>query len=146
MLVANNTLADLDFWTYDISQSSSYSGGIDGLRIVNNVNLQHHDKVYALEFALPTSVVIDANDDYNEGGGTLAYVAGHGNTSSIADLRSWAGADTHGVLADPRVVDEAGRDFRLAAGSPAIDLGTAVAGVTDGFRGSAPDSGRFESS
>ncbi len=141
MLIAQNTFSDLDFWTYDISQSSSYSGSVDGLQIVDNVNLQHTDKVYALEFALPASVVIDANVDFSESGGPLGSVAGHGTTSSLADLRAWAGIDTHGVDADPQVVDEAAHDFRLRAGSPAIGIGIPIAGVTDG---AAPAAGRYD--
>lgn len=35
-------------------------------------------------------------------------------------------------------------DFTPAAGSPAIDKGTPVAGVTDGYTGSAPDQGAYE--
>ena len=36
-------------------------------------------------------------------------------------------------------------DFTLAAGSGAIDAGTVLPGVTDGFTGTAPDLGALES-
>jgi hypothetical protein len=36
-------------------------------------------------------------------------------------------------------------DFTLAAGSGAIDAGTVLPGVTDGFTGKAPDLGALES-
>ena len=36
-------------------------------------------------------------------------------------------------------------NFQLLSGSPAIDTGTAVPGVTDGYSGAAPDIGAFES-
>ncbi|HLL69283.1 MAG TPA: carbohydrate-binding protein [Micromonosporaceae bacterium] len=44
----------------------------------------------------------------------------------------------------PRFVNPAVRDYRLQPNSPAVDAGTAVAGVTDGFRGRAPDQGAYE--
>jgi hypothetical protein len=35
-------------------------------------------------------------------------------------------------------------DFRLKPGSAAVDRGTPLAGITDGFSGSAPDLGALE--
>jgi hypothetical protein len=40
--------------------------------------------------------------------------------------------------------DTINRDFRLKAGSPCIDAGTVIPGITDGFKGSAPDIGAYE--
>jgi len=37
-------------------------------------------------------------------------------------------------------------DFVLSSGSPCIDTGVNVAGVDDGFLGTAPDIGRWETS
>lgn len=45
----------------------------------------------------------------------------------------------------PRFVNPAVRDYRLQAASPALDAGTAVSGITDGYSGSAPDQGAYES-
>jgi hypothetical protein len=47
---------------------------------------------------------------------------------------------------DPQFVNagEGGLMYRLAAGSPAIDAGIQVEGITDGFSGSAPDFGAYE--
>jgi hypothetical protein len=45
---------------------------------------------------------------------------------------------------DPRFVDAANADFRLADGSPAIDAGVVVPGVTGVYFGSMPDIGAYE--
>jgi hypothetical protein len=45
---------------------------------------------------------------------------------------------------DPRFADAANADFRLADGSPAIDAGVTVTGVTGAFNGSAPDVGAYQ--
>ena len=45
---------------------------------------------------------------------------------------------------DPRLVDPGRFDFRPRAGSPLIDAGQVIPGITDGFRGKAPDIGAYE--
>jgi autotransporter-associated beta strand protein len=46
---------------------------------------------------------------------------------------------------DTQLMDWRHHDFRLKAGSTAIDSGVPVSGVTDGFKGAAPDLGAYES-
>jgi hypothetical protein len=43
-----------------------------------------------------------------------------------------------------RLYDAADLDFRLRPGAAAVDRGTVLAGVTDGFAGRAPDLGALE--
>lgn len=43
------------------------------------------------------------------------------------------------------LMDTAARDFRLPPGSPYIDKGKVLAGFTEGYKGSAPDLGAYES-
>jgi hypothetical protein len=143
MLVANNSFDDIDWWVFDISQSSGYSGSIDGLTIENNAVSQRSAKVYAIEVTLPSSVTLDNNDAYNTGG-TIASVAGHGDTSSFATFQSWTGQEQHGLSVNPLYANPAGHDYHLQAGSPVINRGRQIPGVTDGFLGSAPDLGRYE--
>ena len=46
---------------------------------------------------------------------------------------------------NPRLTGPAKRDFRPRPGSPLIDVGRHIAGITDGYRGRAPDIGAYES-
>ena len=46
--------------------------------------------------------------------------------------------------ADPMLVDPKRLDFRPRTGSPLIDAGVEIPGVTDGFQGKAPDIGAYE--
>ena len=57
-----------------------------------------------------------------------------------------AGTDMQNNLStsNPGFVDAANSDFHLQAGSPVIDQGRVIAGITDGFVGSAPDIGAYE--
>ena len=43
------------------------------------------------------------------------------------------------------LVDPTGRDFRPQAGSPLVDAAKPIAGITDGYKGRAPDIGAYES-
>ncbi|MGC4084033.1 MAG: hypothetical protein QM736_18470 [Vicinamibacterales bacterium] len=83
--------------------------------------------------------------------------------STLAEYSAATGQDTHSVLVDydvfmhvPRldaqdqstvqkVYTPDGLDFRLKPGSAAVDRGTPLAGITDGFTGRAPDIGAIES-
>ncbi len=144
-LVANNTFYGLDSFVYDVTASAqSFGGSIDGLRIENNVALSTGPKVYSIDSALPSSVTIDRDLAWNSSGGYIGYVYGHGNTSSLATVTSWTGIEKTGIQADPGFVDGAAADFDLASGSPAIDRGLLIPGVTDGYLGGGPDLGRYE--
>lgn len=54
------------------------------------------------------------------------------------------GQEPNGLSAPPQLVNPAGGDFRPAAGSPLIDRGIFVPGMSDGFLGAAPDIGALE--
>jgi hypothetical protein len=69
---------------------------------------------------------------------------------SFASFRSGTGQETHGLFARPLFVDRAAGDFRLAAGSPGVDLGVALRAFNGPASpwptlGNAPDAGAFES-
>ena len=59
---------------------------------------------------------------------------------------TWNRSDVrNNFLGDPKFVDPANRNFQLQASSGAIQAGTVIPGVTDGFIGSAPDLGALAS-
>jgi hypothetical protein len=84
------------------------------------------------------------------------------NFATLAAYSAATGQDTHSVLLDydtfvnvprmnstdlaqrTRAVALDGLDFSLRAGSAAIDKGTVVPQVTDGYTGAAPDLGALE--
>jgi parallel beta-helix repeat protein len=145
-LVANNVFDGTQFFVFDISHNKGgWGASIEGLRIVNNILSVSSGKIYGIEtYPLPASVVIDHNLLYNSGPGYLASVVGKGGTASLATFRLWTGREWNGRVGNPRFVNSANRDYRLSADSPAIDKGRLLSGVTDGYRGAAPDMGRFE--
>jgi hypothetical protein len=145
-IVANNTFEGTQSFVFDISHfNGGWGGSVEGLQIVNNVIWVSTGKIYGIETdPLPDSVVIDYNLVYNSGSGYLATVVGKGGTRDLATLRSWTGLEANGIQADPRFVDAAGHDYRLRVDSPAVDSGRLLAGVTDGYSGSAPDRGAVE--
>ncbi len=51
----------------------------------------------------------------------------------------------NGTGTDPKYVNASGGDYSLQTGSPAINAGTVIPGITDGYVGSAPDIGAYES-
>ena len=80
----------------------------------------------------------------NASGGSIAYVAGKGNTASLSTFQSWTGRNLNGVQGDPSFVAPASANFRLTSSSPAIDRGVYISGVTGSYAGAAPDDGRYE--
>jgi hypothetical protein len=143
-LVANNTFYGTQFFVFDISNlTGTYGGSIDGLRVVNNVVSVATGKIYGIESALPATVVLDYNDLYNSGPGYFSTILGVG----YRNLGSFAAAlrqEQHGMGVNPLLVSPGAGEYGLRADSPAVDSGVVLAGVTDGFSGSAPDLGYIE--
>lgn len=146
-LVAHNTFDGFDQFAFDIvdgTLGTPYGGSIAGLRVVNNIVVG--GRAFSIDSVLPASVAIDHNLIDITGstalyGKHVAYVAGVGNFGTLAEFTAATGYELHGVAADPRFVDRAGRDYRLLGDSPAIDRGVPIG---DAFSGGAPDLGRFE--
>lgn len=66
------------------------------------------------------------------------------NYATLAEYTAATGQCPHGVSAAPAFAGEAGGDYRLSEGSPAVDRGVVLPGINDGFAGAAPDLGAFE--
>lgn len=75
----------------------------------------------------------------------LARWTDAGTSKLFATWKTDTGYDAHSIAgSDPLFVSTATPDFHLQTGSPAINAGVAIAGVTDGYQGSAPDLGAYE--
>lgn len=145
MLVAHNSFYGLDRFVFDVNaQASAFGGSIDGLRILNNASVMTGAKIYSIDSAMPASVVINHGVTRETTGGSIAYVYGKGNTSSLATFTSWTGFEAAGLQVDPQFVGPDAGNFTLAATSPAIDRGLVLIGVNDGYVGTAPDQGARE--
>jgi hypothetical protein len=66
------------------------------------------------------------------------------NYSTLAALRAATGFEMNGRSGDPLFVAAASGDYRLRAGSPAIDAALRLPGINDRFTGPAPDIGAHE--
>lgn len=144
MLVANNTFAGLQGFVFDLSSGSgAFGGSIDGLRIVNNVASISDGDIYKIETSLPPGVVLDYNLLSDTAPAPFATVMGT-SYQSLSSFAAATGQEAHGIATDPLFVAAPANNYELSAGSPAIDSGTTIAGVTDGFEGAAPDRGYAE--
>jgi len=142
--VANNTFADMQYFVFALSNNQgTWGGSTDGMRIENNVVWVSTGKVYGIDTALPSDVVIDHNVVFDAGTGYLATYLGQG-TKSLSQLTAWTGLEAHSMQANALFVDPTAHDFRLSARSPALASGVVVPGVTDSYAGTAPDAGYAE--
>ena len=114
--------------TYNVSKGMKMNFPSNNNQIYNNTLLANET---GIQYNRPTGMTGTAfrNNIFNRG---LTIASDAAVTNNIH-----AGTD-------PRFVNAGAGDYRLAAGSPAIDAGTALPPYTDGFAGSAPDIGAFE--
>lgn len=90
-------------------------------------------------------VVIDWNYDtlYTSAAGRLVRWMG----TTYTTLPAWTAAtqqESNGNVGAPNLIAPATGDYRLGAGSAAIDRGAVLAGINDGYVGIAPDNGAVE--
>jgi parallel beta-helix repeat protein len=144
-LVANNTLDGFDVSAVSVVQDPGnlYLGSVDGLRLTNNILVSDGAPIYHLS-NVPGTVRIDRNLVWNRAGRSIAWIDGRGSTSNWATFRAWTGFEATGRNLDPQFNLASGPDHRLRPGSPAIDRGVRLPGLTDGYLGRGPDLGRWE--
>ena len=120
----------------------------ENITLKNNIFHADTTNGYIIGFAADT--VTGADVDYN-----LYYF---GNVFSArwmwdavgytyANWKTNSGMDANSPVSnivDPAFTNEAIMDLTLQAGSPAIDIGVVIPGITDGYLGTAPDCGMYE--
>lgn len=127
--VVNNTAVGLGGGAGEPIGEAPGSGGPDagGSSVVNNLAVVYDDRPWCIRLD-------DAVPSYDHNG--YFRVTGTNYNS--------AGVEGSGVVGDPLFLDVDGGNFALAAGSPFIDQGAVVSGLTDGYAGAAPDIGAYE--
>jgi hypothetical protein len=147
LILGENALpAIFDITTYTQYTSSDYNGFRPNLSVAAS-----------FRWNAPRSGVVA---DYNRLGHMAELEAREFRT--LREFSRATGQDRHSVLVDydvfakvpkldaqdtanvQKLYDARDFDFRLRPGSAAIDRGTPLAGVTDGFAGRAPDLGALE--
>ena len=138
-----------DIYNNTIVASSATQGA--GLYITDSIPTSGNDVRYwnNLVYAPAATAVLQSyntdnaadfaayvDSDYNLGWG-MSYWADGPSTSDFnrVSLPAWQvlnGRDLHSLVADPLFVDAANGDYRLAAGSPAVNAGSDIFGIAGG--------------
>jgi Right handed beta helix region len=103
--------------------------GVAGTRIVNNILAYNSTYGIARNTAAPHSCELRSN---------LAYANGSGSYESGWPAKCFG----RNVTANPQFQDQAKRNYRLRARSPAVDAGDAAAAISPAFDGVARPRGR----
>lgn len=113
-----------------------------GLTMKNNIwQGTQRGMYYHLDNILPVDQDYDLFDSTS---GALVLFQGT-DFFSIASYFNATGLCQNGVAGDPLFVNSGAGDYRLQAGSPAIDAGVIIQGINNqGFLGVGPDIGAFE--
>jgi hypothetical protein len=139
----HNNLAD--YWVFGIYMDA----------VPQNYKV-HHNVVWNLPGGIGINIGTPATNDsiYNNTVWKVGNNSGIVNAGSMTNVPTYnnlvesglAGTDIQNNLetSNAGFVDPANGNFQLKAGSPAIDAGRIIPGITDGFSGSAPDIGAYE--
>lgn len=142
-LFAHNVLDRVQDYAFELSDrlgGNEFANSIAGLRILDNIVVG--TPLYVIRDKISSSVVLDYNLAWPLRG-FLAQLPDHGTVSDLGALTRLSPYEAHGVMGDPRFVDEAAHDYRILEGSPAVDRGIATS-PGEAYRGAAPDIGRYE--
>ena len=141
--------------TFYVQGGSAYVGVVVFTDSSNNgVNFRNNIIAAALTTILciqvqtnaGTNFVYNYNLFYTPSGASANRWSWNGGANTTwANWKSQSSQDANSPApANPNFTDAANDDFTLQAGSPAIDAGTVITGVTDGYLGAAPDCGAYE--
>lgn len=141
-IVANNSFYRMNNWgcilVNHTTATSGFGSTTNNARILNNANTS---SVFFIQIQSQAS---DLVCDYNISDPGSSYGKYHGTTYS--SLSAWQAAtvyDDHSLDADVLYTSPPS-DFTLQSSSPAIDAGTTITGITDGYVAPAPDMGAWE--
>lgn len=128
------------------------AGGLNAmsmLRPVHNVVMRNNifqGNGYAFEESFSGSTRHDWNyDNWYTTRASPHFKWENVNYAAITDLCKATGLECNGHENQPMLSNPGGGNFTLLPASPNIDRGILIPGINDGFYGSAPDIGAFES-
>ena len=121
-----------------------------GLTVHHNAIDNCTDSGIRLNWAASNNLICN-NTLYNTTNAMQAWLNGYtqsGNVTrnNLSTTANWIGntQSNNLVTSSPGFVNAGAGDFRLTAGSPAVNYGTPISGITDGYVGAAPDAGAYE--
>ncbi len=141
VLIYHNTA-----WT-----TASNINGADLITSIHNVKMRNNifqSAGYSINEVPTGSTANDWNNDnwYTTRGSSGAHFKWENiNYNTISALCKASGLECNGYENAPGFTNPAGSDFTLLSSSPNIDRGVLIAGINDGYAGSAPDVGAYES-
>ncbi len=142
-------------WVHDNHASGTASGIY--LDNYDTAYVVHHNAVWNCTYAIQTNKPAVDHEIYNNTvwnctyaqwawGPSGTYIINQKVINNLSDKQWSVGTyfETNLTTNNPMFVDADNGDFRLQEGSPAIDYGTVIPGITNGYTGSAPDAGAYE--
>ncbi|HJT97836.1 MAG TPA: hypothetical protein VJ696_05930, partial [Rhodanobacteraceae bacterium] len=120
------TFFDPGFATWLYSRNNVYVAPHNALRKYNTIALD-----------------LDYDDLFSSGGAALVSWY-NTNYPTLASVQAKLGQELHGISADPALANPAGGDFTPNAGSPLLDRGVPIPGVSDAEPDGQPDIGAVE--
>jgi len=118
------------------------TGSTAGLMFRNNI-LCSGVGIMQLAREWDASATVDNNSYYSITGGWFGSF-GATNLDTYAQYLAATAKENASVFGNPLMVDPGNGNLQLQAGSPLINKGASVAGVTEGYLGAAPDIGAVE--
>ena len=128
-----------------------------GTDLVVHHNISYGNPAFGMKFNLPTAfMMVYNNTNYSSGkidAWSPSSIDAFGSrfvnniySSLDSDLVNGGAYVSNNIAttSSSHFVDAAAGDFRLVAGSGAVDAGMEIPGITDGYTGSAPDIGALE--
>lgn len=117
-------------------------GSIENNTIVSGKNDTIFNYFATSSYVANTTVENNILDGYHPSGQDYGYISGGKPVEKTNLVTTYS---DNGTGTNPLYVNPSGGDYSLQTGSPAINAGTVIPGITNGYVGSAPDIGAYES-